>query len=71
MMAVFPIAMKRVASADAELNLRQRRILIVNLKILIMQSIKPLNLADRTRVLLALQSGISDELEAYEGEVEQ
>ena len=70
-MAVFPIAMKRVASADAELNLRQRRILIVNLKILIMQSIKPLNLADRTRVLLALQSGISDELEAYEGEVEQ
>ena len=70
-MAVFPIATKRVASADAELNLRQRRILIVNLKILIMQSIKPLNLADRTRVLLALQSGISDELEAYEGEVEQ
>lgn len=70
-MAVLPIATKRIHSADAELNLRQRRILIVNLKILIMQSIKPLNLADRTRVLLALQSGINDELEAYESEVEQ
>ena len=68
-MPEFPYAMKRIASAPEGLNAHDRRLLILGLKILIMTVLQPLSLADRTRVLLALQAGINDELEAYETEV--
>ena len=68
-MPEFPNAMKRLASEPGGLNAHDRRHLILGLKIHIMTVLQPLSLADRTRVLLALQAGIVDELEAYETEV--
>jgi hypothetical protein len=61
--------MQRIATAPLTLEVRNRRAIILGLSLHIQQAIEPLDLADKTRVLLALNAGLVDQLEQWESEV--
>jgi len=61
--------MQRIATAPLTLAERNRRAIILGLSLQIQQAIEPLDLADKTRVLLALNAGLVDQLEQWESEV--
>ena len=68
-MTDFPRCMQRIATAPLTLEERNRRAIILGLSLHIQQAIEPLDLADKTRVLLALSAGLVDQLEQWESEV--
>jgi hypothetical protein len=65
----FPRCLHRVATAPLTLEVRNRRAIILGLSLQIQKAIEPLDLADKTRVLLALRAGLVDLLEQFENEV--